>query len=127
MGSFSATWQIFRFYYFQNVTSPTVFIGSHPNFMRTLLTMGECSLLLFLAIGQVLPNLWHFEILTLESMGKPKCGVSRTRLTVEGKGQQFGTRGTTGHIWRLLLMPDSLSLVWSHIQCTLQNFQFYKF
>ncbi len=29
-------------------------------------------LLPFLAIGQVLQKLWHFEILTLESMGKPK-------------------------------------------------------
>ncbi len=30
--------------------------------MRTLLTMGECRLLLFLAISQVLQNLWHFEM-----------------------------------------------------------------
>ncbi len=34
--------------------------------------MGECRLLVFLAIGHVLSNLWHFEFLTLESMGKPK-------------------------------------------------------
>ncbi len=33
---------------FQNAT-PTVFIRSQPNFMRTLSTMGECRLLLFLA------------------------------------------------------------------------------
>ncbi len=47
--------------------------------MRTLLTMGECRLLLFLAIGQVLQNLWHFEVLTLESKGKPKMwNISKT-------------------------------------------------
>ncbi len=34
--------------------------------------MGECRVLLFLATGQVLQNIWHFEILTLESMGRPK-------------------------------------------------------
>ncbi len=34
--------------------------------------MGECRLLFFLVIGQVLQNLWHFEILTLESIGNPK-------------------------------------------------------
>ncbi len=34
--------------------------------------MVESRLSLFLAIGQVLKILWHFEILTLESMGKPK-------------------------------------------------------
>ena len=36
-------------------------------------------LLLFLAIGQVLQNLCHFEILTLEPMGKPKMwNISKT-------------------------------------------------
>ncbi len=34
--------------------------------------MGECRLLFFLAIGPSLQNLWHFKILTLESMGKLK-------------------------------------------------------
>ncbi len=33
---------------------------------------GGIHLLLFLTIGLVLNSLWHFEILTLESMGKPK-------------------------------------------------------
>ena len=48
-------------------------------FMRTLLTIGECRLLLFLTTGQVLQNLWHFEILTLESLGKPKMwNISKT-------------------------------------------------
>ena len=78
-GSFSPIWQNFRFYDFQNASSPTIFIGSHPNFMRTLLTMGECRLLLFLTIGHVLQNLWHFEMLTLESVGKPKMwSISKT-------------------------------------------------
>ncbi len=54
---------------FQNAT-PTVFIGSHPNFMRTLLTMGGCRLLLFLAIRQVLQNIWHFEIFDIGVNGK---------------------------------------------------------
>ena len=40
--------------------------------MRTLATMLEYTLLLFLAIGQVLKYFWHFEILTWESMGQPK-------------------------------------------------------
>ncbi len=38
------------------------------------LPWGNAALLL-LAIGQVLQNLWHFEILTLKSMGKPKIWI----------------------------------------------------
>ncbi len=93
------------------------FIGSHPTFVRTLLTMGECSLLLFLAIGQI-QNVWHFEMLTLESMGK--------RLIVERNWQKLGlgvlqyTYG--GYFWCLI------PWVWfGVIQCTLQYFQFYNF
>ncbi len=82
------------------------------NFMRTLPTMVEYRLSLFLAIGQVL---WHFEILTCESMGKPKMWIlSRKWLIVERNGRNFGTRCTTVHICRILLMPDSLSLIWGH-------------
>ena len=55
---------------FKNATSPTVFIGSQANFLRTLATMAEYRLLLCLAIVQVLKNVWHFEILTWESIGK---------------------------------------------------------
>ncbi len=41
--------------------------------------MVEHRLSLFLAIGQVLKNLWHFEILTWELMGKPKIwNISKT-------------------------------------------------
>ena len=45
---------------FQSAT-PTVFIRCQPNFMRTLATMVEYRLLLFLAIGQVLQILWHLK------------------------------------------------------------------
>ena len=40
--------------------------------MRTLTAMVGYWLLLFFAIGQVLQILWQFEVLTWESMGKPK-------------------------------------------------------
>ncbi len=66
------------------------------NFMRTFATMVEYRLSLFLAIGQVLKILWHFEILTWESMGKPKMWIlSRKGLIVERNGWKFGTRCTT--------------------------------
>ncbi len=82
---------------FSNATCPTIFIGSHPNFVRTLLTMGECRLLLSLAIGQVLQNLWHFEILTLESMGKPKIwNISKT---VDYKAKRIIDRRAKGKLW----------------------------
>ncbi len=55
-----------------NATPPTVFIRCPPNFMRTLTTMVEYRLLFFEAIGQVSKMLWLFQILTWESMGKPK-------------------------------------------------------
>ena len=49
------------------------------NFMTTLASMVEYRLLHFLAIGRVLQLLWHFEILTLQSMGKPQmCNISKT-------------------------------------------------
>ncbi len=47
-------------------------------------------------------------------MGKLKCGISHKRLIVERNGQIFGTWGTTVHICRVLLLPNSLSLVWDH-------------
>ncbi len=95
--------------------------------MRTLATMVEYRPSLFLVIGQVLKMLWHFEILTWESMEKPKMWIlSQKRLIVERNGQNFGTRCTTVHICRILLMPDSLSLVWGHsmhfANCSSPNF-----
>ena len=47
-------------------------------------------------------------------MGNLKCGISQKRLIVERNGQKFGARGTTVHICKVLLMPNSLSLVWGH-------------
>ncbi len=41
-----------------------------------------------LAICQKIKNLWHFEILTWESMGHLKCEISRIRLIVEQNGQK---------------------------------------
>ena len=55
---------------FQNASLPTVLI-CQPNFLRTLATMVQYKLSLFLAISQVLKILWHIEILTWESMEKP--------------------------------------------------------
>ena len=47
-------------------------------------------------------------------MGNLKCGIFQKRLIIERNGQKFGTWGTTVHICRVLLMPDSLSFVWGH-------------
>ena len=43
-----------------------------------------------------------------------KCSISWKRLIVEQNRWKFGTRGSTVHICRVLLMPDSLHLVWGH-------------
>ncbi len=80
---------------FQNASPPTssdVFVWCWPNFMRILATMIN-SLSLFLAIGWVLKVLWHFKILTWESMGNLKCGISWKQLIVEWRGQKFGDSG----------------------------------
>ncbi len=75
---------------FQSAT-PTVFFRCQPNFLRTLDTMVKYRLLLFLASSQVLKKLWHFEILTWESMGKSKmwnisadCRAKRPKLWDSG-------------------------------------------
>ena len=73
------------------------------------------TLLLFLGIGKVLKNLWHFEILAWVSTGNLKCGISRKWLIIERNGRKFGTRGTTVHICKVLLMCDCLSLFWDHL------------
>ncbi len=58
------------------------------NFIRTLLaTMVEYRLSLFLAIGHVLKILWHFQISTYESTGKPKMlNISKT---ADGRAKQM--------------------------------------
>ncbi len=91
--------------------------------MRTLATMVQNRLLFFLAISQVSQNVGHFEILTLESMGNLKCGLSQKWLIVEPHGRKFETWGTAVHISRLLVMLDSLSLVWGH-SVQISNFRF---
>ena len=40
--------------------------------------------------------------------------MSRKWVIVERNGRKFGSQSTTMHIHRVLLMPDSLSLVWGH-------------
>ena len=47
-------------------------------------------------------------------MGNLKCKKSQKRLIVDRNGRKFGTRCTTMQIHRVLLMPDSLSLVWGY-------------
>ena len=47
-------------------------------------------------------------------MGNLKYGISQKRVIVERNGRKFGTRGTTVHICRVLLTPESLSLVSGH-------------
>ena len=68
-----------------------------------------------LAICQKIKNLvalWNFNMEV--NVKILKCAISQKRLIVERNGRQFGTRSTTVHILRVLLMPNSLSLVWGH-------------
>ena len=54
--------------------------------------------------------LWNFN---MGVNGKIiKCAISWKRLIVDRNGRKFGTRSNTMHIYRVLLMSDSLSLVW---------------
>ncbi len=56
-----------------------IFILCQPNFMRTLATMVKYRPLLFLAICQKIKILWHFEVLTCQSMRNPKMwNISKT-------------------------------------------------
>ncbi len=95
--------------------------------MWTLLITGECRLIRFLASGQVLQNLWYFEILTYEPMGNPKMwNISKTvdRRTKRTKMWDSGVLQCTfvGYF------GCPIAWVWfGIIVCTLQNFQFYHF
>ncbi len=94
---------------FQNAIPRTIFIRPGPNFMLNTAVMWEYKAMDILAICQNLKknvSLWNFNI---GVNGKPKM-----RLIVERNGRKFGTWGTTVHMWRALLMPNSLSLVWGH-------------
>ncbi len=74
--------------------------------------IGEYKVMDILAICQKFKILWHFEILTWESMGKPKMWNILKTADRGVKRMKFGTRGTTVHGVRIvLLMPNSLSLV----------------
>ncbi len=53
-----------------------VFIQSCLNFMINKAVIRECKVMDILAISQKLKKMWHFEILTWESMGNLKCGIS---------------------------------------------------
>ncbi len=67
--------------------------------------------------------LWNFN---MGVNGKIlKCAISWKQLIVEQNGRKFGTHGTTVHICRVLLMPDSLSLVWGH-SVHFTNFMIFK-
>ena len=94
--------------------------------MRILATMVEYRLLLFLAIGKFLKILWHFEILTWESMKKPKMGNISKTADRRAKRTKIWDLGLYSALCQVLLMPDSLSLVWGSFSA-LQNFQFYDF
>ena len=98
---------------FQNVSPPTVFIWCQPYFMRTLATMVEYRLSLYLTISQVLKKLCYFEILTWESVGKPKMSNISKTANRRAKWTKMWDSGTTVQICKVLLMPDSLSLVWA--------------
>ncbi len=71
------------------------------------------------------PSFKHFVVLWNFNMGvngkKLRCEISRKRLIVERNGRKIDTRGNTVHACRVLLMPDSLKLVWGH------SVQFSKF
>ena len=49
-----------------------------------------------------------------------KCEISRKQLIIERNGGKFGTRGTTVHVFRVLFMPDCLSLI-----CFLWHFEIF--
>ncbi len=58
--------------------------------------------------------LWNINIHVGVNGKILKCAISWKRLIVERNGRKIGTRRTTVHIGRVLLMPDSWSLVWGH-------------
>ncbi len=73
--------------------------------------MVQFRLSLFLEIGEVFKILWHFEILTWESMGTPKMWKILQTTGRRAKRTKICDSGATVHICRVLLMPDPLGLV----------------
>ncbi len=84
------------------------------NFMRNMVVIWEYKGMHILANCQNLNILWHFEMLTGVNGKKLRCGIYWKQLMIEWNGWQFGTWGTTVHIGMVLLMPDSLILIWGH-------------
>ncbi len=84
---------------FQNATPPTVFISCQPNFMRTLATMVEYRLLLFLAIGQSFKHfvaLWNFN---MGVNGKPKMwNISKTDDRRAKRAKIWDSRSYSAHM-----------------------------
>ena len=75
---------------------------------------GAIQAITFLGNRPSFKMLWHFEILTWDSMGKPKMwNISKTA-NGRANRRKFGTLCTTVYICWVLLIPDSLSLVWGH-------------
>ena len=77
------------------------------------------------------PSFKNFVVLWNFNMGSQwenlKCGISRKQLIIDQNGRKFGTQGSVVHIWKVLLMPNSFSLVWGHSVHFRCNFQFYHF
>ncbi len=100
---------------FQSATHPTVFIQCQSNFMRTLATMGEYRLLLFLAIGQIkkkIVALWNFN---MGVNGKiMKCAIPWKWPTMERNGWKFGTRSLRNSLCRVLFRSGHSSSLWGH-------------
>ena len=100
----------------KHYTTPPVFIRSEPNIMINEVVMREYKVMVY--IGN-LPKFINFMALWKFNMGVngkiAKCATSWKQMNVEQNGWKFGTPGTTVHICKVLLMPDSFSLVWDHL------------
>ena len=90
----------------QNATDPKVFIRSQSIFIRTLLTMVEYSLLLFLTIGWVLFFVGLCNFNTGGNGQTLKCAISWTRLIIERIGWNCGIHGPRNciHVCRILCL-----------------------
>ncbi len=65
----------------------TLLIRPELKFMMNKAVIREYKVIHLLVICQKLKMLWHFEILTWESMGKiVKCAISRKRMVAEQNG-----------------------------------------
>ena len=68
--------------------------------------------------------MWHFELLTWESIGKPKMwNISKTADRIVKRMKIWESGNYSAHMYRGLLMPDSLILAWGY-SVHFTNFQF---